>query len=392
MKKIVILSLLILYSIILQAQSAPVWSFNTSGSIHAPVLIENEKLYVGSTDSVFYALNKNTGKEVWRYKTKGAIKSSASLQDDIVLFSNAQGVLFALDKNRGNLLWTFKSQGETLYDLWDYHFSSPKIYNNKIYWGSGDGHFYCIDLYSGKLVWSLDTEAIIHSDALFFEDKVFIGNYNGNYYALNADNGTIEWQFQTVGAQHFPKGELQGSATLHNGIIYVGSRDYNIYALDAKTGRAMWNKKMPSWVITKPLIYDNTLYYGISDGFKFYAVNPLNGKEKWEQTLPFRIFAGAVGFEDNLYVGCLDGKLYTLDKETGEIKTSFASHGHRENHKIVFDTDGKFQKSFLDDYAEDMTAGEQAILNLGSILSTPVIEEGILYFSSTDGAVYALKL
>jgi outer membrane protein assembly factor BamB len=37
-------------------------------------------------------------------------------------------------------------------------------------------------------------------------------------------------------------------------------------------------------------------------------------------------------------------------------------------------------------------AAEEKIMNLGAVLSTPVIKDGILYFGSADGCVYAVKI
>jgi eukaryotic-like serine/threonine-protein kinase len=38
------------------------------------------------------------------------------------------------------------------------------------------------------------------------------------------------------------------------------------------------------------------------------------------------------------------------------------------------------------------TVAEQKIMDIGAILSTPVIKEGILYFGSADGKLYAVKI
>jgi outer membrane protein assembly factor BamB len=41
-------------------------------------------------------------------------------------------------------------------------------------------------------------------------------------------------------------------------------------------------------------------------------------------------------------------------------------------------------------FYDDMVLGVAKYLTTGSILSSPVIDNGIIYFGSTDGNVYAL--
>jgi eukaryotic-like serine/threonine-protein kinase len=54
---------------------------------------------------------------------------------------------------------------------------------------------------------------------------IFFGSFNGYIYALKTFNGELVWKFKTVGHQYFPKGEVQGSPSVFNGLVFVGARD-----------------------------------------------------------------------------------------------------------------------------------------------------------------------
>ncbi len=45
------------------------WKFQTGDVVHASPAIVDGKLYIGSWDSYFYALDATNGKELWRFKT-----------------------------------------------------------------------------------------------------------------------------------------------------------------------------------------------------------------------------------------------------------------------------------------------------------------------------------
>lgn len=368
------------------------WKFQTKGRIYATPAISGNMILIGSGDSTFYAIDKLTGKKNWSYRTNGAIHSSPAVYGKSVFVGSADGSLYALNIETGELLWKYNSQGEKMLDIWDYYLSSPSVYNGVIYWGSGDGNLYALDSNSGEQVWRFNANGIVHASPIVYDDKVYFGDYLGYFYALNAINGEIIWSFRTVGDTYFPNGEIQKGASLDNGTIYFGSRDYNIYALNAQTGRGQWNmKEVGSWVIATPLIYNDYVYFGTSDTHRFYCVNKANGKVAWQIPVPMRVYGSANEHNGIIFFGCFDGILRGVDHKTGETIWQFQTDGSRENYNLVYNAKGKFKEGF-ELYGKNYLESEKLIHSLGSILSTPLIEQSTVFFGSTDGNVYSVSL
>lgn len=376
----------------LASNGESLWVFETNGRIYSSPVISGEMVFFGSGDSTFYAVNKTTGILVWKYKTQGVVHSSAVILANSVCFGSADGNLYSLDKATGEIIWIFQSKGEKMLDVWDYYLSSPVVVNDKIYWGSGDGNLYAINALNGTKEWSFHAGAIIHATPLVYDEMVYFGDYNGKFYALNVETGGIIWQFKTVGDTYFPKGEIQKGASADNGIIYFGSRDYNIYALDAKSGTGHWNmKERGSWIIAEPLIYKGNVYFGTSDTHRFYCLDKTNGNPVWEIQLPMRVYGKAVAHNNRIYFGCFDGKLRGVDPGTGEVKWEFQTEGSKSNYSEVYNEEGKFKEGF-ELYVNDYLESEKRIHTLGSILSTPLIDNEIIYFGSSDGSLYAVPI
>lgn len=385
-------ALLIAFSCNLAIAQKINWKFQTKGRIYATPAVTASLVLAGSNDSTFYAIDKLTGKMKWSYRTNGSIHSSPAVYENSVFFGSADGSLYALNIETGDLLWKFDSQGEKLLDIWDYYLSSPFVYNGNVYWGSGDGFLYAIEQKTGKLSWNFKAKGIVHASPIVNDEKVYFGDYGGYFYALNATSGEMLWQFRTVGDTYFPNGEVQKGATLDNGIVYFGSRDYNIYALNAQTGRGQWNmKEVGSWIIAEPLIYSDFAYFGTSDTHRFYCVNKTNGKVVWQIPVPMRVYGSAVEHNGIIYFGCFDGILRGVDYKTGEIKWLFQTEASNVNYSKVFNSDGKFKKGF-ELYGRDYLESERLIHSLGSILSTPVFNENVMYFGSSDGYFYSVKI
>jgi outer membrane protein assembly factor BamB len=368
------------------------WAFKTDGRVYSSPLVDGDTVYFGSGDYHFYALDKDTGKKQWVFETQGAVHSSPAIEGNLVYISSADGNLYALDKKTGRIVWKFSSAGEKLYGLWDYYLSSPVVENNKVYWGSGDGNLYAIDALSGALQWKYDTGDVVHASPVLDQDKVYFGGFDGHMYALDKESGALFWKFKTVGAANFPKGEIQRAALLKDGVVYFGSRDYNMYALDANTGRGRWNLKQPrGWIIATPVEHKDNIYFGTSDAHIFYSMNKSSGIVNWTIPLNMRVFGTAIVEKDLVYFGTFDGKVIGIDHLSGEIKWQFQTEASKQKYHTIYDETGAFKEGFVL-YGEDWKKAEEMIHALGSVLSSPAIDNGIIYFGSSDGYVYAVKL
>lgn len=393
MKKFIIIPLLFITTISISATNGKLaWKFSTKGRIYSSPAILNNSIFFGSGDSTFYALNKQTGEVQWQFKADGVIHSNPCVTSSMVFYSSSKGTLYAHSVNDGSLQWKFESEGDRMVDMWDYYLSSPKVYNGLVYWGSGDGHLYAVNAESGVLVWKYKANGVIHATPLITDNAIFIGDFGGYFHAINPKSGDLIWQFRTVGDTYFPKGEIQKGATIDNGIVYFGSRDFNIYALNAQTGRGHWNmKEQGSWVIAEPLVYNNNIYVGTSDTHRFYCLNKTNGTIIWQLPLPMRVYGKAVSHNNLIYFGCFDGILRGVDSETGEVQWKFQTIGSQENYSKIYDESGNFNSDF-ELYGKDYVESERLIHALGSILSTPIIDNETIYFGSSDGNLYSVIL
>jgi outer membrane protein assembly factor BamB len=367
------------------------WKFKTDGRIYSSPVLYNGICYFGSTDDNFYAVNQD-GTLKWKFKTKGDVNSTAAIYNNTVYFNSADGSFYAVGLKDGKLKWEFKTKGEKVHDIWDYYLSSPVIYKDTVYFGSGDGNLYALDAKSGKQVWKYNTKGIIHATPAIEKGILYIGNYEGNFYAIDAATGKKIWKFKTIGDTWFPKGEVQGSAAIADGIVYFGCRDYNVYALDAEKGTGKWNFKVPnSWVISTPAIKDGVIYFGTSDAQSYYAMDAKSGEIKWILPLNLNVFCSSAIVGDSLYFGCMNGKLYNVDLAAGKINWTYQTEASKANYAKVFNEEDRVIKGLEDSYNWDMPVIYDLFQSLGSILSSPVVENGVVYFGSTDGYFYALQ-
>lgn len=391
-KSIVIFIYFAFYSFAIHAQDSLVWKFATRSAIHSSPVTDGTAVYFGSSDSNLYVLNKYTGVKNWSYKTGGAIKSKPCIYQESVIFNSTDGQIYALDKKSGTVNWRFKTNGEKTYDLWDYYLSSPVVYDNILYIGSGDSCVYALNAGTGELLWKYKTMDVVHASAIVEDKKVLIGSFDGSFYALDYKTGRLVWQFKTIGDSFFPKGEVQTAACLYKNSIIFGSRDYNIYALNINTGRGLWNmKEKGSWIIATPFLHNDAIYFGTSDSHRFYCMDPNSGDIKWILPLNMRVYGTATVHGNQVFFGCFNGKVYGVNQQSGAIEYTYQTRESRERYHTVYNDKETFKDGF-ETYGDNYKEAEKTILSLGSIISSPLIENNLLYFGDANGFFYALKL
>jgi outer membrane protein assembly factor BamB len=388
------------------------WKFSAQGQVLSSPAVVNGVLYVGSADHQLYALDANTGAKKWEYKTGSGISSSPAVSGNTVYFSSYDGGIYAVATEDGKLRWKFATggerrfaakhlhgsqpPGETMPDPFDVFLSSPLLSDGSVYLGSGDGNVYSLNASTGKLNWKFQTGDVVHASPVISGGTLFVGSWDSNFYALNAATGKEKWRFKTGDDPdtHNQVG-IQSSAVVTDGVVYFGCRDSNLYAIDAQSGKQRWvfNNK-GSWVVASPVVRDGKLYFATSDSGMFHALDAKTGADLYAMKFSgWPTFSSPILAGDIFYLGSLSGKLFAIDLSQRKTIWEFQTDGNRKNGSTYTKADGtpNYEAAYAGDFYDDMIVGEQRMRTVGSIYSSPVLVDGILYFGSADGNIYALQ-
>ena len=388
------------------------WAFATGGPIVASPAIADGVVYIASLDAQLYAVDQETGKEKWKFKSRMPIASSVAVAGNAVYFVSSTGALAALDAGTGTPKWVFAAEFEkrfeaknlhgypsaaqTIPDAWDLFTSSPAVVNGKVYFGSGDGNVYAVDAETGLLQWKFPTKDVVHASPAVVNGIVYVGSWDSRLYAIDAETGQERWSFQAGvdPAIHNQEG-FQSSPAVVDGTVYVGCRDAHLYALDAATGRKKWDyPTSKSWVITTPAVRDGVVYAGTSDSARLMAIDAKTGRLRWNFDAKAYMFSSPALAGDLIYVGNHNGKLYAVDAKTGKLAWEFQTESSKTDSLKVLNPDGSLnQAAFAPIFGDfqDMYLDFYRFRSIGGIVSSPVVDRGVVYFGSMDGTLYALK-
>jgi outer membrane protein assembly factor BamB len=280
-------------------------------------------------------------------------------------------------------------------DPWDFYLSSPAVADGVVYIGSGDGHIYALDARTGALRWKFKTGNVVHASPAVAGGLVYAGSWDTYFYALKAGDGSVVWKFKTGEDDKYSNQTgIQGSAAVAGGKVFFGCRDSNFYALEAATGSELWRfNNNGSWVVGSPAISEQAVYFGTSDSTKFHALDSGSGKPLFSLDTGTYAFSSVAVAGSTAYFGTFDGRLRAVDLKAKRYSGEFETAARKQDGpKYVLPNGTWNMPALYTDFTLDaMVVGISRMLSLGSILSSPVIDRGVLYVGSADGGLYAIR-
>ncbi len=337
------------------------WKINVDAPVRSSVCYDDKNIYLGTSQCIFYSINKLSGSINWKMKTGAAIHSSAAINNNTLYFTNNKQALYFVEKKSGKTIRKIDFGENKNYDWgFDYFYSSPTLVNDEIVVGIKDGYVYDIKATSGNIKWKYKTEGIVRSTAAVKDGVVYFGDTEGIMYAIDLSSGKEIWKFYIDGHEMknedfgFDRRAIISSPVITSDKIIFGGRDGFLYAVNKSNGKEAWRvDHQVSWVISTPAVKDSIVVTGTSDGRFIQAVNLNTGKEIWKHNTNSIVWSSPIICNNKVYIGSNEGTLYCLDLLSGKQLSSYQTGG--------------------------------------KIWSSPVIDDTVLFISNDKGDVMALK-
>jgi outer membrane protein assembly factor BamB len=271
----------------LDAGSGSVKWNQTLSAFPSVIGITNGVLYAGTTrfrtpangqPGAVYALNASDGSLKWQSKSTGFV---AGIDNDAIYLATTDNQVVAVNISDGSLKWFYRAD------------NIPYIAgtaNGQVYiitspnQGQQHSAFYALNASDGSVQWRFpsgtDNTAMggvaVDSDTVYLEANAATGLqvYSANtIFALNIKDGSARWQTPLQGTALI-------SAVLDSGTLYTSSGGGRLFALNTQDGSVVWaiiaGNGYPNLEGT-----DNGLLYASSAGDGLYALNTKDGSTRW---------------------------------------------------------------------------------------------------------------
>jgi outer membrane protein assembly factor BamB len=212
------------------------------------------------------ALDASTGAILWQNRggPPGDIPAIASGESLAVLGKAAT----LLNARTGEKLWATRGLGPFT--------TAPVFAAGRLVAGTREGAIHCLDLATGKLLWTRRTHAPLSATPVT-DDKghVFIGTADGSVLALSLRSGKRVWEWKTGVETAF-------AAVCYKDVVCFVPHSAVVLALERRSGHIAWRTVLPSRPLAPPIIRGEVLlilcYGGRENRMTLAAIDLTTGK------------------------------------------------------------------------------------------------------------------
>ena len=320
------------------------WKFTAAGQINSNPAVVKGVAYFGCMDGNIYAVNAQNGSEIWTFQTGFAEPSSPAVVNDRVYTGADSGSVYCINAVTGKQVWKTLTGGITNNLLGSQSGgvpnsrSSPMVVNNKVYVGALDNNVYCLDAYTGQILWNYTTNGVIRATVSVVDNAVYAAacspasgsQGNGSLYKLDANSGNMIWISRIPYSMNRTNGQgnyMFAAPTVASGMVFIRSGLFYTFGVNATTGTIIWkyearfNIGTPGQTggviqINAPLYKYGKIY--MNDFYGIVCLNATNGTEVWYTYLSREDISEGLAYSfGRIYAVTESRCLYVLDAQGG---------------------------------------------------------------------------
>jgi len=231
------------------------WSRATEGKseIKASVAVAEGMAVVGSYDGTLHALNLADGSPRWKHESDAQIHSTCAIQNGLAHVAGCDGHFRGLDVATGAVKLDVRFGGYTA--------ASPAMSGGLVVFGTFSNDVVAIDLAKKAVVWRYTPKKQFpfYSSAAISEGLVFVGSRDKALHVLDLKTGELRWTVDT-------QGKIDSSPVILGSRVFFGSHDGRIRGVDVKTRQSVFSYETGAPVATSPALAGNRLLVAATDG------------------------------------------------------------------------------------------------------------------------------
>jgi outer membrane protein assembly factor BamB len=292
-----------------------IWSWDSKQLIEFSPIVVDDRIYGMNNDTLFFALDADTGKVLWK-KQPGKLNASSPVYHKGILYAvNLEpGQVVAMRARDGKMMWSKPLPGRSE--------SSPAIYKGKLIFGCECATVFAFDAKTGKQVWATETAGEVKAAPAIADGKVYVGDYAGEMYAINAVNGDIVWQSSGQGGSFGQAGRFYSAPAVAYGRVYASNVDGRVYSFATEDGEVAWTQSTGDWVYSATVAGETAngrpAVFASSFDERAYAFDAEDGEVLWSTDVGGIVSGAGSIVGDIYYVSILAGKTFGLDTDSGE--------------------------------------------------------------------------
>jgi outer membrane protein assembly factor BamB len=204
----------------------PAW--NTAGETRWQPAVGDGLLFLAESENIV-AVRTSTGAEAWRLPFSAPLAAPLVWDNGWLIAAESAGSLLAFRAADGVLIWR-KDLGSPVN-------AQPALAADRVYAPLTSGVIVALDVATGNELWSRRLGGP-PNELLAGEERIYAGSNDNFFYCINALNGIVEWRWRTGG-------DVIGVPVADDHRVYFVSKDNVLRGLDKRSGAQRWKRALP---------------------------------------------------------------------------------------------------------------------------------------------------
>jgi outer membrane protein assembly factor BamB len=324
----------------------------------------------------------------WTFKGRKLLEYSPILVENALYAVNNNGQAFSVKKSTGKARW--------FTEIATRNASAPAYSDGMIYVSNLEpGQVIALSTRDGSVVWKSPLPGRTESSPVVVGDRVIAGCECGTLYGFDKKTGKTVWEADLGG-------QLKAAPAISDGVAYIGDYSGTMSAVQIDDGSIKWQSDSQGTGVSAGAFYGTAavafgrVYAGSKDG-RVYSFNKETGDLAWSQTIGGEVYAGAVaadtpGSPPSVYFGTYGGSTFhALDARDGSERwTADVGGSVIGAGSLVGETVYVASLDKTETYAFDVASGEE-VWTFKDGAYNPVISDGVRLYLTGYKTIYALK-
>jgi outer membrane protein assembly factor BamB len=231
------------------------WKIPTGAPVVAAAHIDRGIAYIGGSDSVFRAIDLQTGKLKWEYRgVSGFVECKPLIYRNKVIFGAWDTYLYALNINDGSPAWKWTNGNSGI--LYSPAACWPVGSDGKIFVVAPDRFMTAVDAETGKTLWRSKRYQVRECVGVSQDrQRIYAKCMTDTVVAFSAAAATQQELWATACGYGY---DIDPSMLIeHENVVQFGTKNGLVYGLDSRTGAVLWSYRIGVTIANTPVTLDN---------------------------------------------------------------------------------------------------------------------------------------
>lgn len=171
-----------------------VWELETGDQLRCTPTVVNGQVFLAGCDGLLHVVDVRTGSGIGTVQIDSPTGATPAADGERVYFGTEQGGFFAVNLATREIAWRFDDQGDATAIG-----GNAAVQGERLYFGTKNRRVYCLNAVTGELVWEKLLKAGVETSPVLAGGRLYVASNDGRLYGMELETGEVFWEYEAGG-------------------------------------------------------------------------------------------------------------------------------------------------------------------------------------------------